>query len=328
MTMKKIRVAVIGVGYLGSLHAEKYAGIEGAELVGVADLDGPKAEEVAAKVRTKAYQNHKDLFGRVDAVSIATPTEHHLSVGMDFLSKGIDVLIEKPIAMDTDEARTLISESEKTGAILQVGHLERFNGAVTALDGRVSNPMFIESNRLSPFPDRSTDVDVILDLMIHDIDILLNLVGSEVRSVDAVGIPVVTEKVDIANARIKFANGCVANVTASRVSEERLRTMRLFQADAYISIDFAHQHISVSRTVHATDGGRSKVVKEELDIEKSDSLMEELKAFLKCSATRTTPLVSGTEGLVALEVATRIQDSVKASMSEFTRHLKVPSALD
>ncbi len=328
MTMKKIRVAVIGVGYLGSLHAEKYAGIEGAELVGVVDLDGARAEEVAAKVRTKAYQSYKDLFGRVDAVSIATPTENHLSVGMDFLSKGIDVLIEKPVAMNTDEARTLISESEKTGAILQVGHLERFNGAVMALNGRVSNPVFIESHRLSTFPNRSTDVDVILDLMIHDIDIILNLVGSEVRSVDAVGIPVITDKVDIANARIKFKNGCVANVTASRVSMERVRKMRLFQADAHISIDYANQHISISRIVPDEDGGRPKVVNEELDIEKSDSLLEELKAFIKCSANRTTPLVSGAEGLVALEVAFSIQKSVKASMAEFTHHPGVPSALD
>ena len=327
MTMKKIRVAVIGVGHLGSLHAEKYASIEDAELVGVVDIDERRAGEVAAKLKTKAFRSLAELDGLVDAVSIVTPTNAHRKVGVDQLSKGVDVLIEKPIAMDTDEARSLIREGEKTGAIIQVGHLERFNGAVMALGDRVSNPMFIESNRLSPFPNRSTDVDVILDLMIHDIDIILNLVDSEVADIDAIGIPVITQKVDVASAHIRFKNGCLANITASRVSNNRLRELRLFQADTCISIDYARQHISIARVVPGVGEEGPRMVDEEIDIEKKDSLMEELKAFIKCSATKEKPLVSGTEGLNALQVATMVQEGIELSMAGFTAKNRPPGTL-
>ncbi len=327
MTMKKTRVAVIGVGHLGSLHAEKYAAIEGADLVGVVDIDERRAGEIAAKVKTRAYKSTAALDGLVDAVSIVTPTNSHQKIGIDFLSKGVDVLIEKPIAMDTDEALSLIRVGEKTGAIIQVGHLERFNGAVMALNGRVSNPMFIESNRLSPFPNRSTDVDVILDLMIHDIDIILNLVDSEVVGVDAVGIPVITDKTDVASAHIRFKNGCVANITASRVSKNRLRELRLFQAEMCISVDYAHQHISISKVLPGVGDAPPSMVSEELDIEKKDSLMEELKAFLKCSAGKERPIVSGVEGLKALQVATMVQEAVKISMAGFTPENGPPDTL-
>ena len=327
MTTKKTRVAVIGVGHLGSLHAEKYAAIEEADLVGVVDIDERRAAEIAAKVKTRAYKSPAELYGLVDAVSIATPTNSHQKIGIDFLSKGVDVLIEKPIAMNTESALSLIRVGEKTGAIIQVGHLERFNGAVMALNGRVSNPMFIESNRLSPFPNRSTDVDVILDLMIHDIDIILNLVDSEVAGVDAVGIPVITKKVDVVSAHIQFKNGCVANITASRVSRNRLREICLFQADTCIYIDYARQHISISRVVPGAGGGPPSMVNEEIDIEKKDSLMEELKAFLKCSAGKERPIVSGTEGLKALQVATMVQEAVKISMAGFTPENGPPGTL-
>jgi predicted dehydrogenase len=315
--MKKIKAAVIGVGYLGRLHAQKYSQIEEAELVGVMDIDPQSAEEVARNTGSRAFKTHEELLGLVDAVSVVTPTESHLKVGMDFLEHGKHVLIEKPIAVDTDEAGKLIRAAEKAGVVLQVGHLERFNAAVVALEGRLTNPMYIESQRLSPFPNRSTDVDVILDLMIHDIDIILNLVDSEIKSIDAVGIPVITKKVDLANARIKFENGCVADVTASRVSKERKRQIKLYQSESFITIDYANQHILTTRIVPDESAGFARLVDEDLGIEKRDSLLEEIRSFVGCAATGGKPLVSGRDGLVALEVATRIQASVEASMKDF-----------
>lgn len=315
--MKKIKVGVVGVGYLGRLHAQKYAMIEEAELVGVTDVDFDRAKEIAESVNTKAFPSYKDLIGKVDAVSIVTPTESHCRIGVEFLSKGIDVLVEKPIAVNTAEAEELIREAGKTKAILQVGHLERFNAAIVALGGRVTNPLFIESDRLSPFPNRSTDVDVILDLMIHDIDIILNLVNSEVESVEAVGLPVISGKMDVANARLKFRNGCIANVTASRASKDRVRKIRIFETNGYTTIDFANQHISVSKAVPGKDGGYPSLQDEELDIEKRDSLLEELKSFVSCSATRKKPLVSGHDGKRALEVAQMVQEAARISMANF-----------
>lgn len=317
--MKKVKVGVVGVGHLGRFHAQKYALIKEADLVGVTDIDAGRASTVAAETNTKFFPSYKDLIGKVDAVSIVTPTESHYSVGMDFLSKGVDVLVEKPIAMNPAEAEGLICEAVRAKAILQVGHLERFNPAVTALLGRVKNPMFIECNRLSPFPGRSTDIDVIFDLMIHDIDIILNMVSSDVDTIEAVGIPVLTGKADIANARIKFRNGCVADVTSSRVSKERLRKIRLFQHDAYISIDYANQRISISRVDKAgVEAPFPKIVEEEIEIEKKDTLLEELKSFVECSLKRKAPLVSGADGKRALEVAEMIQESIKKSMAHFS----------
>lgn len=315
--MSRIKTAVVGTGYLGRLHAEKYSQIPEAELVAVVDVDRDRAEEVASKNSTRALTDYTELFDRVDAVSIVTPTETHREIGMDFLKRGVDVLIEKPIAVDTAEAGDLVKAAEATGAVLQVGHLERFNAAVVALNGRVNNPTFIESYRLAPFPNRGTDVDVILDLMIHDIDIILNLIKHPVKEIDAVGVPVISHKVDIANARLKFENGCVANVTASRVSREKVRKVNLFQADACISIDYAHQNIAISKLFPGTDGGFSSMVDEELKIEKTDSLLEEIKAFIDCSLTKRPPLVSGVDGKRALEVAQRIQDSVRVTTAEF-----------
>lgn len=316
--MKRIKVGVVGVGYLGRLHAEKYASLEEAELVGVVDLDVERAAEVAAASGTVPYANYEDLYGKVDAVSVVTPTESHCKIGVDFLTSGVDVLIEKPIAMDLEESRRLIDAAEDNGRIIQVGHLERFNAAVVALNGRLKGPVFIESFRLSPFPNRSTDVDVILDIMIHDIDIILNLVRSEVEKVDAVAIPVVSDKADIANARLAFANGCVASVTASRVSRDRVRRINIFEHDACISIDYASQNIEISRLVPAEGGGVNSLVDEEIGIEKKDSLKEEIKSFLACSASRRTPLVSGVDGKRALEVAQRIQESARITMASFT----------
>lgn len=311
--MRKIKVGVIGVGHLGKFHAEKYATLSGVELAAVVDTDKKQADDIAAKLKTKAFYSYKDILSKdaVDAVSIVVPTSLHYSIAKDFLASGIDVLLEKPITNTLKEADELIGIAVNKKAILQIGHLERFNAAVMAMDGIVNNPMFIESDRLSPFPNRGADVDVILDVMIHDIDIILNFVKSEIESVDAVGIPVITDKVDIANARIKFQNGCVANVTASRVSKERMRKIRLFQHDAYISIDYAHQHMAVFKKVLGKDGALPQIVEEDMKIEKSDTLLEEAKAFVDCVISRKSPLVSGEDGRRALEVAQRIQEKIE-----------------
>lgn len=320
--MKKIRTAVIGTGYLGKFHAEKYAELENSELVAVVDLNRENAEAVAKKTNTTALSTYEGLFTKVDAVSIVTPTETHAKIGLDFLSKGIDVLIEKPMALSTAEADTLIKAATENNAILQIGHLERFNGAVLALKDTPLDPVFIESHRLSPFPNRSTDVDVVLDLMIHDIDIILNLARAEVEKIDAVGIPVISDKVDIANARLEFKNGCVANVTASRVSKEPQRKMRIFQDETYISVDFATQQISIARLESAKDGGQPRIINEELQIERQDSLLEEIKSFLNCSATRQAPLVSGSDGKRALAVAAEIQNAVEESIQKRKQYTK------
>lgn len=313
MDMKRIRVGVIGAGYLGRFHAEKYAALDSAELVGVVDIDRKRADTLAAAVETQAFSSHTDILDKVDAVSVVTPTETHFDITRELLARGIDVMLEKPMTSTVDEADELIETAERCGALLQIGHLERFNAAVVALEGKDVAPLFIESDRLSPFPNRGVDVDVILDLMIHDIDIILNLVDSDVESVEAVGVPVVTGKVDIANARLKFKSGCVANVTASRVSKEMVRKTRLFQPDEYVSIDYAAQKIAIFRRERGA-GGLPRIVEEDITIERRDSLMEETRAFLTCVERREQPLVSGREGKRALLVAQQIQDSIQQSL--------------
>lgn len=305
MGLDKRRVAVIGVGYLGKLHAEKYKKTENAELVGVADTSPARVKEIAALCNTQGYTDYKALFGKVDAVSIVTPTESHCKIGLDFLSRGVDVLMEKPIAMNTAEAERLITEAKKNGAVLQVGHLERFNGAYVALGGRVKNPVYMECRRLSPFPNRSTDVDVILDVMIHDIDIILSLVKSEVESVEATGLPIVTSKLDICNARLSFKNGCAANITASRAAKDKVRRLEVFQNDASFDIDFMNHALTVSRPVPGVPFGKVEDCGTVTD--KRDSILEELRSFLKCSVEKSAPAISGEDGKKALEVAELIQ---------------------
>lgn len=306
MKLKKIRVGVVGVGYLGKFHAEKYSNIQEVELSGVCDIDKKTSDETAARFNTKTFYDYRELFGHVDAVSIVVPTQFHHTITKDFIVHGIDCLIEKPITTTIEEADDLINEAEKRNVILQVGHLERFNPAILALDGRVSNPMFIESDRLAPFNIRGTDVCVVLDLMIHDIDIILNLVKSDVSRIDAVGMPVISKEVDIANARIEFNNGCVANVTASRISREKLRKMRIFQHDTYISIDYIQQKIAVLKM---DEGGMlPNIMEDNIDIGKSDSLLSEIKAFVHSVATRKEPPVTGRDGKRALEMAIKIKE--------------------
>jgi len=303
-----IRVGVVGVGHLGQHHARIYSEMEGVELVGVADTDSQRLREVTSQFKTTPFPDYRELFGKVDAVSVAVPTTFHYQIAKEFLDRGVDVLVEKPIAETVAEADDLLRAAQRRDRILQVGHIERFNGAVQVLSLLVEEPRFIECHRLGPFAARGTDVDVVLDLMIHDIDIILSLVNSPVKQVNAVGVPVISEQVDIANARIQFESGCVANVTASRVSAERLRKIRIFQKDTYISLDYAHQEVVLYRRIPPEDSGSRlpQIVKEEVPVEKREPLQAELMSFIECVRTRRPPLVSGKEGRQALAVAAEI----------------------
>ena len=305
----KIRTAVIGVGYLGRFHAQKYAALPDAELVAVVDVDRSTAEAVANECDTQALTDYQELLDKVDAVSIVVPTQLHYEVAKAFLQSGTHVLLEKPITTTVAEADELIEIADRSGLVLQVGHLERFNSAVMALEGVLAQPLFIESHRLAAFKPRGTDVSVVLDLMIHDIDIIQNLVGSPIADIHANGVSVLTDEVDIANARLEFENGCVANVTASRVSMKAQRKMRIFQNDAYISIDFQDKILSVHRK---GDGemfpGIPEITSEESIFENSDAIMAEAEAFLGAIRNGTRPPVSGREGRQALATALRITD--------------------
>ncbi len=316
--MKNARLAVVGVGYLGKFHAEKYAAMEHVDLVGVVDTHPGLADEVASRFNTRAFTNHRDLIGKVDAVSIAVPTPEHFAVSRDFLENDIDVLIEKPITTSLEEADELIRLSESRGLIVQVGHLERFNPAVAALQGVVKKPMFIESHRLSIFKDRCTDVSVVLDLMIHDIDIILNFVKSDIKSIHASGISVISNHVDIANARLSFETGCVANVTASRISTKNERKIRLFQKDAYVSVDFANHDITLIRKNGASAGGVVPGAEiQKLSFLKGDALEDELTAFVKAITLRQQPEVTGQMGRDALKIALHIMDQIQASSTRY-----------
>ena len=315
---KKIRAAVIGVGYLGKFHAEKYAAMENVDLVGVVDIDGRQAAAVAEKLDTTAYTDYQDLLGKVDAVSVVVHTPAHYAVSRAFLENDVDVLIEKPMTTDLEEADELIAIADTRDLIIQVGHLERFNPAVVALRDIVNKPMFIESHRLSTYKPRCTDVSVVLDLMIHDIDIILNFVNSDVTSIRAAGIPVISAEVDIANARLEFANGCVANVTASRISTRNERKIRLFQRDAYLSVDFANHDITLVR--QAADGNNDLVPGTDirkLSFESGDALDDEIHAFVDAVRRRTVPEVTGKMGRDALDTALNIMGQISETSGRF-----------
>jgi len=312
-----LRVGVVGVGYLGKFHAEKYARLETVDLIGVVDTDPEVAETIAEKYHTRAYTDYKDLLEAVDAVSIVVPTPMHFSVSRDFLSNNVDVLIEKPITTTLEEADELIQMAADRGLLIQVGHLERFNPAVVALDGRIHNPRFIESHRLSVFQERGTDVSVVLDLMIHDIDIILSFVRSDVTSIHAAGVPVISGQVDIANARLEFKNGCVANVTASRISNRTERKIRLFQRDAYISVDFANHEITlIHQTEGETDPVTSGMEREQMCFTKSDALDDEIRSFVGAVRRREPPEVTGQMGRNALQVALSIMDQISVTSGQ------------
>jgi predicted dehydrogenase len=310
--MKKIRAAVVGVGYLGRFHAQKYAGADGCELVAVVDARVEAREKVAEELKTHAVADYRELIGQVDAVSIATTTPAHFPIARDFLAAGVHVLVEKPITETPEEAQQLIDLARTKGCVLQVGHLERFNAAILAADPHLTRPRFIECHRLAPYKERGTDVNVVLDLMIHDIDLVQSIVGSPIASIDAIGTPVFSDEIDIANARIRFENGCVANATASRVSLKTERKMRVFEDDAYLSIDLQQKILTLirKRSGPATPG-QLPVSIEEQSLDQGDALKAEIESFLDCIRTGKAPVVGGDAGMRALETAMRITDQVQ-----------------
>jgi predicted dehydrogenase len=300
----KTRIAVIGTGKLGTKHAEVYSKMPEVELVGVCDTHEDRAKEVASRCKTKASTNHLDFLGTVDAVSVVVPSIKHHAVAKDFLNHGIHVMIEKPITSTLEEADDLLSIAKAKNRLIQVGHIERFNSAFRAIQNTIQSPRFIECHRLGPYDPRVTDVGVTLDLMIHDIDIVLDLVDSPVKHVDSAGAFILSKTEDIANARIRFENNCVCNLTASRVTPDVTRKIRIFQDNAYIAMDYITQEVSIYTK---ENGG---IHHKKIDITRKDSLKEELMDFVRCVRENKKPLVSGEEGRQALAIALQISKQI------------------
>ena len=306
--MNKLRVGVVGVGHIGSNHARLYAEIDSAEFAAVYDVDLARANSIAKKYRTTAAKSLEEFAALVDAASVATPTSTHYEVAQPLLDRGKHLLIEKPIAENTAHASHLAEIAARYHLILQVGHVERFNPVLSALESRLTHPRFIEAHRLSPYPDRSTDIGVVLDLMIHDLEIILHLVRSPVQNIDAVGVPVLSKGEDIANARIRFENGCVANVTSSRISPERMRKIRVFQEDAYLSLDYQNQSGEIYRRANG------RISREKVEIEREEPLKRQLASFIECASTGRAPRVSGFQATAALELAVEITKRIGQSV--------------
>ncbi|OGX40449.1 MAG: hypothetical protein A2984_01465 [Omnitrophica WOR_2 bacterium RIFCSPLOWO2_01_FULL_41_12] len=302
--MRKIKVGVIGVGHLGVRHAQIYQEIQNCSLVGVCDINRTRLNEVSQSLNVTGFTDYKELLDKVDAVSIAAPTISHYGIASDFLKNNIHALVEKPFTKNLKEAQILIKIAQKNKLILQVGHIERFNSGFCATQKLIHNPQFIECHRLSPFPNRSLDIGVVLDLMIHDIDIVLGLINNPIKKIEAVGVKVLTEFEDIANARISFKNGCVCNLTASRVSDEWMRKIRIFQENAYISLDYKNEEAFIYRKTPAG------ITKESLPIEKEQPLKKELAAFIDCIIQNQEPLVSGKVAFQAQALALDIQEQI------------------
>jgi predicted dehydrogenase len=310
-TSKTLRTAVIGVGYLGRFHAQKYRELPGSELVAVVDSVAEAAQKVGAELGVPSFSDYRELLGKVDAVSIVVPTPLHFAVAEACLAQGIHVLVEKPITETIAQAQTLIDLAKRNKCVLQVGHLERFNPAVQAAAKMLGTPRFIESHRLAPFKQRGTDVSVVLDLMIHDIDLIQELVGRPIASIDAVGAQVFSQDIDIANARIRFEGGCVVNTTASRVSLKQERKLRIFQDDAYLSVDLQQKILTVVRKKTAGPvESPAQVSIDEQSFEQGDALRSEIEAFLEAVRTGSQPVVTGEDGLRALATAIKITESV------------------
>lgn len=317
--MTKIKCAVIGVGYLGRFHAQKINQIENAELIYVCDLDKKAADLVASELNVSPCYDYKTILSDVDAVCIAATTKSHYEIAKNCLMAGVHVLVEKPITETVAQANELITLAKQHKVKLQVGHLERFNSVRMALTQHLDNPKFIESQRIAPFKPRGTDVNVILDLMIHDIDILQSIVNSSIKSIDAHGTPILSQDIDIANARIKFENGCVANVTASRVSFKSERKTRIFQENSYISIDYQNKKLAV---FEKGDGemfpGIPEILRHESNFEKSDALLDEIQSFINCIIDNKTPLVTGEDGSTALAIAAQITNKINQHLAEIS----------
>lgn len=314
-----LRTAVIGVGYLGRFHAQKYAQLEGSKLVAVVDADAAAAQRVGAELGVEGLTDYRAVLDRVDAVSIAVPTPLHHQIGCACLDRGIHVLIEKPIATTVAEARELVELARSRGSVLQVGHLERFNPAIVAATERLKTPRFVESHRLAPFKQRGTDVSVVLDLMIHDIDLIQELVGEPIEHIDAVGASVFSGEIDIVNARIRFRGGCVANTTASRISLKQERKIRIFQDDAYLSIDMQQKILTVIRKKDAAPvESPAQVSIEEESFDQGDALLAEIEAFVRAIRSGTEPIVTGEDGLRALETAMHITRLIQEQVDAAT----------
>ena len=304
--VKAPRVGVVGVGHIGKNHARLYAEIARAQFTAIYDTDRAVAEQRAAEFGVKAVASLEEFAEQVDAASIATPTSTHFEIARELLARGKHLLVEKPIADNTAHASELAELAAARGLVLQVGHVERFNPVLSALEKRLTNPRFIEAHRLSPYPNRSTDIGVVLDLMIHDLEIILHLVRSPVQTIDAVGVPVLSRGEDIANARIRFENGCVANITSSRISPEQMRKIRVFQENVYLSLDYQNQSGEMYRRTAAG------LERDDVEIEREEPLKRELAAFIECAATGRAPKVSGFQAAAALELAVEITKRINS----------------
>jgi predicted dehydrogenase len=314
--MDKLRAAVIGVGYLGRFHAQKYAALPECVLQAVVDPQAQTAAKLGSELAVPALSDYRELLGKVDAVSIVTPTALHFEIARAFLDSGAHVLVEKPITETVEQARELIELARQRGRVLQVGHLERFNPVVIAAEPLLRAPRFIECQRLAPFRERGTDVNVVLDLMIHDLDIVQSMVASEIIAVDAIGTPVFSSEIDIANARIRFANGCVANATASRVSLKTERKLRIFQDDAYLSLDLQQKILTVIRKQPVGEGeARLPVSIEERSFDQGDALRSEIVAFIASCRGEAPVVVTGEDGMRALRTAVTISNAVNGGAS-------------
>ena len=319
MKQDKLKVGVIGVGHLGEYHVQKYKTISNVDLVGVVDADLDRADEIAGRYDVRAYGNHEEILDKVDAVSLAVPTEMHFEVAKDVLSKGIHLLIEKPITYEIEPADIMVTIAREKDLVFQVGLVERFNPAVVMMESLLNRPVFLESHRMNEFTTRGIDVDVVLDLMIHDLDIILHNVQSEIREVHAVGMSVITGKTDVANAKIVFEDGTVANLTASRVSSQTLRKIRVFQPDAYLSVNCLKREISVIRLdVEVKDlNDFPRLTPEKTKFPGRDPLADEISSFVDAVVNRSKPVVSGADGRRALEVALGIIDQIESGSKNF-----------
>jgi len=306
--MNKLRVGVVGVGHIGSNHARLYAEIPSAQFTAVYDLDLGRGNAIGKKFGAATAKSLDEFIKMVDAASVATPTNTHYEVARSLLARGKHLLIEKPITDNTAPADEVVELEARKGLILQVGHVERFNPVLSALEKHLTHPRFIEAHRLSPYPERSIDIGVVLDLMIHDLEIILHFVRSPVKSIDAVGVPVLSRGEDIANARLRFENGCVANVTSSRISPEQMRKIRVFQEDAYLSLDYQNQ----SGEIYRRAGGR--ITRDRVEIEREEPLKRQLTSFIECARSGREPRVSGFQATVALELAVEITKRISASV--------------
>jgi predicted dehydrogenase len=309
---EKLKTAVIGVGHLGQAHARIYASLDQVELIAVCDINEANGRAVAERYQTRFVRDYRELLDAVEAVSVATPTVSHHEITCANLEAGVHTLVEKPIARTLDEADEMIRLAESKNLVLQVGHIERFNPAFVALQRQVTRPRFFEAHRMGVFTPRSLDIDVVMDLMVHELDIIATLVQSEVVKLEAVGIPILTPKIDLANARLEFADGCVANITASRVSGERLRKLRVFQPNEYYSLDYAEQQVAMLKlTPPKAAGALPEIAAQGLLIEKREPLLAEIESFVAAVQSRTQPTVTGAEGRRALALALDLLEKIK-----------------